>query len=492
MTVCRWLPTIGLEIHVELDTRTKMFCACPRAALTATPNRATCPVCLGLPGALPVVNAEAVRLAVRGALALGATITPAGWFARKNYFYPDLVKGYQISQGTEPLGSGGSVVLPDGARVPLRRVHLEEDTARLLATGSAERIGVDCNRSGAPLLEVVTEPAVHSAAVAEAYARTVRALLVHLCVTRGRIEHGELRVEANVSVAPAGATELGVRVEIKNQAGFAHMRAAVEFEIARQIAVLEAGGAVCQETRGWNPARGLSGETFVQRTKEDAHDYRYFPEPDLPAFRLPAAWLREERARVDGPDGTPALFVARMEQAGVRTETREAVFAHDAAGFVRQLESALSELPSASRMESPLAAAANGFARFVIPALNAAGQDMADSSLTVDALVAVLAWLTDGRVAPDGARCMVARLATDGGDPETVGREIKAFLVADDSTVIDTAVEATLAEHADWVAEWRAGKIALRHALLGTVMKRLGHGHDARRVALALDQFLSR
>jgi aspartyl-tRNA(Asn)/glutamyl-tRNA(Gln) amidotransferase subunit B len=492
MTVRQWLPTIGLEIHVELDTRTKMFCVCPRVESVAASNRATCPVCLGLPGALPVVNAEAVRLSVRAALALGATVRSESWFARKNYFYPDLVKGYQISQGSEPLGAGGSVVLPDGTKVPLRRIHLEEDTARLLTTAGAERMGMDCNRSGVPLLEIVTEPSMHSAAVAEAYARAVRALLVHLGVTRGRIECGELRVEANVSVAPVGSTKLGMRVEIKNQAGFAHMRSAVEFEIARQIAVLEAGGDVCQETRGWDPTRGLAGETFVQRAKEDAHDYRYFPEPDLPVFRLPAAWLREERARVDGPDGTPALFAARMERAGVRTEVKEAVFAHDAADFVRQAEAALSGLLSASRMESPLAAASNGFARFVIPALNAAKQNLADSAVTAEAMAAVLAWLADGRVGPDGARRMVARLAARGGDPETVARDVNAFLAVDGGTVIDAAMEAVLEEHADWVVEWRAGKTALRHALLGAVMKRLGRGHDASCVALALDKALSR
>ena len=179
-------PTIGLEIHAELDTRAKMFCACPRVALTTPANHAVCPVCMGLPGALPVINAEAMRLAVRAALALGAEVAETGWFARKNYFYPDLVKGYQISQSATPIGQGGAIECPDGTRVFLRRIHLEEDTARLLAGGKPGRMGVDLNRSGSPLLEVVTEPTLHSAADAEAAARALRALFVHLGVSRGR------------------------------------------------------------------------------------------------------------------------------------------------------------------------------------------------------------------------------------------------------------------------------------------------------------------
>jgi len=294
----QYIPVIGLEVHAELKTRTKMFCACSVVdSSLSQPNSAVCPVCMGLPGALPVTNKQAVELGLRAALALDCSPLHTSIFARKNYFYPNLPKGYQISQYETPLAVNGRLEMdtPQGKKVVrIRRVHLEEDTGKLThisADGGSYSL-VDLNRAGVPLLEIVTEPDMHSLEEVRAYAITLREILRHLDVNSGDMEKGALRFEANISVMPVNSRDLGVRTEIKNLNSFRAMEGALLYEIQRQISVIENGGQVQQETVGWNEKEGI---TFPQRGKEEAHDYRYFPEPDLPPLVVDSQWLESIR-----------------------------------------------------------------------------------------------------------------------------------------------------------------------------------------------------
>ncbi len=296
-----WETVIGLEVHCELATQTKLFCGC-RNAFGDEPNTNVCPVCLGLPGSLPVINAQAVELAMRIGTALHCEIRPSS-FARKNYFYPDQAKDYQISQYDEPINANGSLALPDGAVIGVTRAHLEEDTGKLTHVGAGGRINsarhalVDYNRSGVPLVEIVSEPDIRSAAQARAYASELRGILVATGASDGRMEEGSMRIDANISVRPAGAGEFGTRCEIKNLNSLRSLGRAIEYEAARQIALIDAGEAVRQETRHWDEA---AGRTESMRSKEEANDYRYFPEPDLVPLVPDAAWQGRVRAAM-GP-----------------------------------------------------------------------------------------------------------------------------------------------------------------------------------------------
>jgi aspartyl-tRNA(Asn)/glutamyl-tRNA(Gln) amidotransferase subunit B len=290
----KYLPVIGLEVHAELSTVTKMFCGCRMVDATQSePNSSVCPVCLGLPGVLPVVNKKAVELGLRAALALECTPLPYSIFARKNYFYPDLPKGYQISQYETPLAEHGKVLIKTskGDRIiRIRRVHLEEDTGKLThVTNKDESYTlVDLNRAGVPLLEIVTEPDMVSVEEAKVYGATLQQLLRYIHICSCDMEKGAIRFEANVSVMPVGSNQLGTRTEIKNLNSFRSLERSIAYEIERQIQVLESGGRVIQETVGWNETAGV---TFSQRSKEEAHDYRYFPEPDLPPLVVEESWL---------------------------------------------------------------------------------------------------------------------------------------------------------------------------------------------------------
>ena len=306
-------PVIGLEIHAQLLTATKIFCGCS-TRFGAAPNQQVCPVCLGLPGALPVLNRRAVEFAVRAAHALGCSIQAVSIFARKNYFYPDLPKGYQISQYERPLATDGALEY-DGAsgrlRVGILRVHMEEDAGKSLHEGfpDSDRVTyLDFNRSGVPLIEIVTRPDLRSAADAAEFFSRLRAILVSIGVNDGNMEEGSLRCDANVSVRPAGTETLGTKTEVKNLNSFRHVQRALEYEIERHSGLLRAGQAVDQETRLWDNA---AGRTVTMRGKEEAHDYRYFPEPDLPPLELEPAWIEEIRAALpELPDARRRRFVA--------------------------------------------------------------------------------------------------------------------------------------------------------------------------------------
>ncbi|HEY7023424.1 MAG TPA: Asp-tRNA(Asn)/Glu-tRNA(Gln) amidotransferase subunit GatB, partial [Candidatus Limnocylindrales bacterium] len=299
---------VGVEIHVQLKTASKMFCSCSTDFRNAPPNTNVCPVCLGLPGALPVINKRAVEHVLATGMAIDAATPDVTRWDRKNYFYPDLPKGYQISQYDLPLAAHGKLAVETSqgtVEVGITRAHLEEDTARLLhqdAPGGGRLSLVDFNRSGMPLMEIVTDPVIHSAEAARRYAEELRLLLVTIGASDAQMEEGQMRVEANVSIRPRGTDVLGTRVEVKNMNSFRSVERAIAFEIERQTEALESGTALVQETRGWDDNRG---ETYTMRLKEESQDYRYFPEPDLPPLRTDAAWLSAIRA------GLPELPAAK-------------------------------------------------------------------------------------------------------------------------------------------------------------------------------------
>ncbi len=319
----RYEAVIGLEVHAQLLTRTKAFCSCA-TTYGAPPNSHVCPVCIGLPGALPVLNREAVRLAVRTALALSCAIRPTSRFARKNYFYPDLPKGYQISQYDEPFSDRGQLeIVLDGTKrtVGITRVHMEEDAGK--SQHFDTQSVVDLNRSGIPLVEIVGEPDLRSGAEAAEYLRTLREILVFIGVNDGNLEEGSFRCDANVSIRPEGETKLGTRVELKNINSFRFVEKAIVHEIERQSAVMVAGGRIVQETRGWNED---TGSTFSMRSKEEAQDYRYFPDPDLPPLRLDEAFVSEVRAAMpELPSEKRRRFTGEM---GLRPDAAQVLTAH--------------------------------------------------------------------------------------------------------------------------------------------------------------------
>ncbi|TMD09418.1 MAG: Asp-tRNA(Asn)/Glu-tRNA(Gln) amidotransferase subunit GatB [Chloroflexi bacterium] len=313
----RYQAVIGLEVHAQILTHSKMFCGCSTDYLTAPPNANTCPVCLALPGSLPVINRKAVEATIRTALALNCEIPEFTKFDRKNYFYPDLPKGYQISQYDLPLSRNGRLefeVNGEPRRCGITRVHLEEDTGKLLHAGEIHRAQsslVNLNRAGVPLMEIVGEPDLRSADEAREYFTRLRAILQYAGINNGDMESGQLRCDANVSIRPEGSTTYGTKVEIKNMNSFRSVHRAIEFEIERQVQVLESGGALVQETRGWNDPKGV---TVSQRSKEYAHDYRYFPEPDLPPLVVTRGWVEEIRRTLpELPAARRARFVSQFE-----------------------------------------------------------------------------------------------------------------------------------------------------------------------------------
>jgi aspartyl-tRNA(Asn)/glutamyl-tRNA(Gln) amidotransferase subunit B len=333
-----WETVIGLEVHVQLHTRTKMFCA-DRTTFGDPPNTNVCPVCLGLPGALPVPNAEAIRLATRAALALGCTVHRTSVFARKNYFYPDLPKGYQISQFDRPLATGGSVSFesPERGRIQvgITRLHVEEDAGKLLHDRFPGKTAVDLNRAGVPLAEIVSEPDMRSPAEARAYLTTLRQILVYAGVSECSMEKGSLRVDANISIRRAGQSQLGTKTEVKNMNSFANVERALTAEYTRQVALVESGRPVEQVTLLFNAA---TGQVKPTRSKEESHDYRYFPDPDLPPLVLVPSWIEEQRAAL--PE-LPEAKRSRLEAAyslssyDARVITSEASLAHYFESVVR-------------------------------------------------------------------------------------------------------------------------------------------------------------
>ena len=455
---------IGLEVHAELQTRSKMFCPCPVVDPTqAAPNTAVCPVCLGMPGVLPVVNQAAVDLGLRVAVALNCQVAESSLFARKNYFYPDLPKGYQISQYEQPLATHGSlpILTSQGERlIRVRRVHLEEDTGKLthIQNGEGGYSLVDLNRAGIPLLEVVSEPELHSVEEVRAYAEALRALLRRVGASSGDMEKGAIRFEANVSLRQQGSTELGTRVEIKNLNSFRAMENAIREQITNQTAILEAGGQVTQETLGWDES---SGTTFSQRGKEEAHDYRYFPEPDLPPLVIDEGWLETVRASL--PELPHAQMQRFMRQYGLsQSDARQlSADAATAAYFER--------LAAPQNGISPRIAA-NWLLGEIFAWLNQNGAGIADLPLAPERLAELARLQSEGVVNLPSAKRVLARMLAEGVSAgEIITRE--GLAQVSDTEWIAGLVSQVLEAHPEEVAQYRAGKEALSNWFFGQVMK---------------------
>ncbi len=454
---------IGLEVHAQLLTRSKMFCSCSADYTGAQPNDNTCPVCLGHPGVLPVMNRRAVEYTVRTALALNCEIAPFTKFDRKNYFYPDLPKGYQISQYDLPLSRNGRLQFPLGDETVLcgiTRVHLEEDTGTMQHEGDvlqrATASLVDLNRSGVPLMEIVGEPDLRSPEAAREYLVRMRQILMYIGVNDGNLEKGSFRCDANISLRPRGSDEYGTKVEVKNMNSFRAVHRALEYEVARQAAVLDAGGTLAQETRGWVET---DGKTVSQRSKEYAHDYRYFPEPDLPPMQLDAAFV--ERVRSTLPE-LPATRARRFEeQYGLKP--------YDAAVLTSSRDDAdtYEELVSAGL---PAKLAGNWLTQDVAALANEKHMPLARSGLGVRGLVALLKLLDAGTINGPTAKELLAEIYVAGGDPEAIVKQRGMGQVSDEAELVSIVDEAISANPAA-AADFRAGKERALAALVGAVMK---------------------
>jgi len=451
-----WETVIGLETHVQLRTRSKMFCGCS-SAFGAPPNTNVCPVCLGLPGALPVVNAQAIRLAVRAAFALECRVHTRSIFARKNYFYPDLPKGYQISQFEEPLATGGGVAFPSPERGVVRativRLHVEEDAGKSLHDRVPRATAVDLNRSGVPLAEIVTGPDFRSPQEARAYLLALKEILQYAGVSDCDMEKGSLRVDANVSVRRAGATALGTKTEVKNINSFAFVEKALTLERERQVGVLEAGGTVVQETLLFDVR---AGAVRPQRTKEESKDYRYFPEPDLPPLVVPGQWLEEERHAL------PELPAAKRE----RLTARYGLPAQDA-GVLTQVAAVADYFEAVVAAGAEPKPAANWIMGEVL-----ADANKHDGALRVSpaALAQVIALVKAGAVSTQAGKRVFEAVAERGGDPKTVAASLGLVQVTDAGALAGWVDQVLAAQPAE-VARYRGGEAKLLAFFVGQVMK---------------------
>jgi aspartyl-tRNA(Asn)/glutamyl-tRNA(Gln) amidotransferase subunit B len=479
--LARYEPVIGLEVHVQLLTQSKLFCSCS-ARFGDPPNTNVCPVCLGLPGTLPVVNHRALEMAVKAALAIHCTIQERSRFARKNYFYPDLPKGYQISMYELPLATGGWLEIEqDGARkrVGITRLHLEDDAAKNLHEGfahSGEKSYVDYNRCGTPLIEIVSEPDLRSPAEAYAYLTALKQVMLYTEVSDCNMEEGSLRCDANVSVRPRGSSEFGVKVEVKNLNSFRHLQRALESEIERHAGVLESGGRLVQETRLWNHALG---RTESMRSKERAHDYRYFPDPDLLPVHISEAWREEiSRSLPELPEAKRSRFIAEYRitpyDAEVLTATRPLADYYEAA----------------VRAGAPAKTAANWLQTEMLGRLNDAGKDIAESPVKPEPFAELLKIIESGQVtAAVGKKVFTAMFDTGRRAAEIIAAE--GFAQISDSEAIERAAREVMEKHPENVAKFRAGNQGVFQFLVGQVMRATRGQADPRTVNETLRRLLS-
>jgi aspartyl-tRNA(Asn)/glutamyl-tRNA(Gln) amidotransferase subunit B len=488
-------PVIGLEIHVQLATATKMFCGC-ELSFGEPPNTRTCPVCLGLPGSLPVVNARAVHFGLMIGLALGSELAPRSIFHRKNYFYPDLPKGYQISQYDEPLCLGGRL-----GDVRIHRVHLEEDAAKLIHVGASGRIHgsdasiVDFNRGGTPLAEIVTEPDVRSAEQASVWLKLLRVTLRQLGVSDVNMEEGSLRCDANISLRPAGSDQLGVKTELKNMNSFRFIERGIRAEIARQEKILAAGGQVVQETLHFDPA---SGAITSLRSKEQAHDYRYFPEPDLLPVAIDEQMLADARAAMVE---LPAERAERFQnELGLSADSAQLLAFRSELGdyFQAALHAAASASSPQADPAPPAQALANWLTGELAPRLGGEGEGDADIASSSDpsasrvqpsALAALVGLVAAKRVSVGAARQVLDKLIAEGGEPLAIV-EAEGLAAIDGDDELTGIVAAALAANADAAQRVREGNAKAIGPIVGHVMRETKGRADGTEVARLIQEQL--
>ncbi|PID39205.1 MAG: Asp-tRNA(Asn)/Glu-tRNA(Gln) amidotransferase GatCAB subunit B [Proteobacteria bacterium] len=451
-------PVIGLEVHAQLKTETKIFCSCS-TRFGAPPNTHTCPVCLGMPGVLPVLNKKVVDYTIKMALATNCTVQPESRFARKNYFYPDLPKGYQISQYELPIALGGHLdidVAGQALRIGITRIHMEEDAGKLIHDPDRPISRVDLNRTGVPLMEIVSEPDIRSPEAAGIYLRQLRAILRYLDISDGNMEEGSFRCDANVSIMPRGSTVFGTRTEVKNLNSFKNVEKALYYEIARQREVLADGGEVVQETRLWQPDKA---RTVSMRGKEDAHDYRYFPDPDLLPLVIDDAWVQKMRSQM--PE-LPAQRKARYmndfglpaDDAQVLTGSRE---------LADYFEACLACFDQPKTV-------ANWIMGDLLALLNARGIGIENLPVSPENLAALLKLLDKDVISGKIAKTVFEAMA-DSGKPAKVIVEEQGLVQVSDTSAIDPIVEALMADHPDEVKRYRSGQKKLMGFFVGQVMK---------------------
>jgi len=465
-----WEVVIGIEVHAQLRTERKLFCG-SRVSFGDAPNSHVCPVCLGLPGALPTLNPEAVRLALRTALAVDCTVHERSIWARKNYFYPDLPKGYQISQFEEPLATHGRVVFDtDGGErsVRIRRIHMEEDAGKLVHDRFPGVSAVDLNRAGTPLVEIVTEPDLHSPADTRAFLVALKQILEYVDVSDCNMEEGSLRADANVSLRPAGSEALGTKTEIKNVNSFSGIERALELEIERQRSVLDAGGHIGQQTLLWDDHRG---QVRPMRSKEESHDYRYFPDPDLPPLRIAAETI--ERAREELPE-LPRARRARFTAAS-------GLSAYDA-GVLTQTAATADYFEAVAKGVGDAKLAANWVMGPVQALMNERKEDAAGFAVGAPRLVELLTLLVEGVVSDGAAKKVLALLAVeDAPASEIVERE--GLVQVRDAAQLDAWVAEVIEAHPDEVGRYRAGEARILGFLMGRVMGASKGKADPRQVS---------
>jgi len=450
---------IGLEVHAQLLTRTKIFCHCS-TAFGAPPNTHTCPVCLGMPGVLPVLNRKVVDYTLRMALATHCTIASESRFARKNYFYPDLPKGYQISQYELPIAEHGHIFIEVNGdktrRIGITRIHMEEDAGKLIHDPYRPVSAVDFNRTGVPLIEIVSEPDMRTAAEAGAYLRQLRAILRYLEICDGNMEEGSFRCDANISVRPAGSGAFGTRTELKNMNSFKHVENALIYEIKRQKACLEDGRDVVQETRLWDPDKAI---TAPMRGKEEAHDYRYFPDPDLVPLVIDSRWVEEVRASLpELPDARKARFVSDYDlpayDAGFLTSSR---------ALADYFETCVQHFPEPKTVS-------NWVMGSVSATLKAKNKTIEQSPVSAERLAELLRLIDSGVISGKIAKTVFEEMVEKGKAPEAVVRE-KGLVQVTDSDAIAEVIKEVLGDHAKEVSDYKAGKTRLFGFFVGQVMK---------------------
>ncbi len=466
---------VGLEVHVQLKTRTKAFCGCA-TDFGALPNTNTCPLCLGLPGALPVLNQRAVELGARAAVALGCTLHERSVFARKHYFYPDLPKGYQISQYSEPLATGGALTFAVGPerlprRVAITRVHMEEDAGKSIHDRYPHASAIDLNRAGVPLIEIVSEPDLRSASDAREYLRELKLILEYLEVSDANMEEGSLRVDANVSARAQGDTRLGTKTEIKNMNSFSAVERALDAEFARQCLLLARGERVIQQTMLWDAARH---EIRPARSKEESHDYRYFPDPDLPPLVVGAAWLHAITNAI------PELPAARRE----RLRAAGALGAHDA-DVLTSSRALGAYYEAVAAIHGDAKAAATWVIGDVLAALNHESIGIADFQIAPVALAELLDLVRDGLLSRNAAKQVFAVMRSTGERARSIAEREGLLQVSDDSALTGW-IDTVWREHATEAQRFAAGEQKLLGVLVGLVMKQSKGRADPKRVSQLL------